>query len=111
MKLTYITLATALLFSITALLGEQTVAVANQESKTLDQLSRDLIPTTPSQDFFQRGQQQLEREILLLEQRQNAAATEPLIKINVDTQTEIDILPQLQRGDLQQTLLKVGTGE
>jgi hypothetical protein len=111
MKLTYITITTALLLSITGLLGEQTVAVANQESLILDHLYRDLVPTTPSQDFFQQGQQKIEREILLLEQGQNTASTEPLLKINADTQTEIDGLPQLQPGDLQQTILKIGNGE
>jgi len=111
MKLTYITITTALLLSITGLLGEQTVAVANQESLSLDHLYRDLVPTTPSQDFFQQGQQKIEREILFLEQGQNTTSTEPLLKINVDTQTQIERLPQLQPGDLQQTILKIGNGD
>ena len=109
MKLTYTTVAIALLLSIAGLLSKPTVAVANQESLSLEQLSRDLIPTTPSQEFFQQGQQKIEREIFLLEQRQNAALSEPILKINVDTSTELDRLPQLQPSDLQRTLFNVRT--
>ena len=105
MKLTYTTLGIALLLSIAGLLGEQRAAVAGQESLTslqANQLSRDLLPSTPSQDFFRQGRQLIEREILLLNQRQNAASTVPILKIDVEIQTEIDRLPQLKPSDLQQ---------
>jgi hypothetical protein len=105
MKLTYTTLGIALLLSIAGLLGEQTAAVAGQESLTqaqVNQFSRDLLPNTPSQDFFRQGRQRIEREILLLNQRQKAASTEPILKIDVEIQTEIDRLPQLKPSDLQQ---------
>ncbi len=105
MKLTYTTLGIALLLSTAGLLGEQRAAVAGQESLTqsqVNQFSRDLLPNTPSQDFFQQGRQRMEREILLLNQRQKAASTEPILKIDVEIQTEIDRLPQLKPSDLQQ---------
>lgn len=105
MKSIYITTATAFLLSTIALLGEQTSAFAGQERLTpaqINRLSRDLLPTTPSQDFFQQGRQRIERE-LFLNRRENAASTEPPLKINVDTQAEINRLPQLQPTDLQQT--------
>ncbi len=105
MKRTPITLATALLLLMAGLLGEQTSAIAGQESLTpaqINRLSRDLVPRTPSQDLFEQGQRRLETEIRLLNQRRNASSTEPILKINGDGQAEIDRLPQLQPSDLQQ---------
>lgn len=104
MKLTHLTIATALLLS-TGLLTQQSSALANQESLTPEQanrLSHDLIPSTPSQDFFQQGQQKTEREIERLLQRQNADSNEPLLRMNVDTQQEINRLPQIQPSNVLQ---------
>ncbi len=104
MKLTRTTIATALLLSIVGLLGEQTSAVASSESLTperANQLSRDLLPRSPSQEFFEQGRQRIERELLLLNQRQNASSTEPVLKINADTQAEIDRLAEPQRSNFQ----------
>jgi hypothetical protein len=97
--LTSITTVTALVFSAAWLLGEQTAASAGQEAPTLtpsqaQQLQRDLVPHN-SQDFFRQGQERIEREIQLLSESQRASS-EPLLKINVNTQTPQDRLPLLQ---------------
>lgn len=99
LNFTHITLAIAFVFSTAWLPEKQALAVENQESPLLtpaqaQQLSRDLIPS-PSQEFFQQGREMLEKEIQLLNQRQNTA-TEPPLQINVEPQTELDRLPQLQ---------------
>jgi hypothetical protein len=95
---THITLAIAFVFSTAWLPGKQALAVENQESPLTpaqaQQLSRDLIPS-PSQEFFQQGREMLEKEIQLLNQRQNTTS-EPPLQINVEPQTELDRLPQLQ---------------
>ena len=95
---TYMTLAIAFVFSTAWLPEKQALAVENQEypltPAQAQQLSRDLIPS-PSQEFFQQGREMLEKEIRLLDQRQHTS-TEPPLKINVEPQTELDRLPQLQ---------------
>ena len=97
--LTSITTLTALVFSAAWLLCEQTAAWTQQEAPTLtpsqvQQLQRDLVPHN-SQDFFRQGQERIEREIQLLSESQRASS-EPLLKINVNTQTQQDRLPHLQ---------------
>ena len=102
MKISHISIATALLLSMPVLLSQQTSAVASQELQTLEQvnrLSRDLVPLP---DFFQEGREKFEREIQRLDQRQNASSTEDILKIHVNSQAEIDNLPQFKPSNLQQ---------
>jgi hypothetical protein len=78
-------------------------AIAQTPAPT-DQLSRDAAPFP---NFFQSGQENLEREIQLLYKRQNAlsasseALAEAPLKIKVNPQAELDRLPQIEPSDFQ----------
>ncbi len=101
---------TALFFSVVWLVGEQAAAIAQLSpsakiSAPTAQLSRDVAPFP---NFFQQGQESLDREIQLLYQRQNAPSassgeslSEPPLKINVNPQAERDRLPQIQPSESQ----------
>ena len=52
----------------------------------IQRLSRDLVPSR-SQDFFNRGQRELEREIQNLPKRQRLLK-EPVLRVNQDTQPQ-----------------------
>ncbi|MBE9126473.1 MULTISPECIES: hypothetical protein [unclassified Coleofasciculus] len=98
MKPTRVTSATVLLLSV-GLLGQQESVLANQESLTPEsaaQISRDLIPSS-SQEFFQRGREQFEREIQRLYRGQDAL-TENLLTINVNPEVDIQ-QEQIKPGD------------
>jgi hypothetical protein len=103
MKISHISIATALLLSMPVLLSQQTSAVASQELQTLQQVNRLSRDLAPFPDFFQEGREKFEREIQLLNQRQNASSTEDILKIHVDSQAEIDNLPQFKPNHLQQS--------
>ncbi len=79
------------------LLGQPASALSQEAltPKQGDQLSHDLVPSTPSQDFFRQGQQQMEREAQYLYQRQHSS-NEPILEDNVNPQAELDQLPQLE---------------
>ena len=102
MKITHVTTATGLFLSMALLLSHQTSAVANQELQTIEQLNRLSRDLAPFPDFFQEGREKFEREIQLIEQRKNPASTEDILKIHVNSQAEIDNLPQFKPKDLQQ---------
>ncbi len=105
LRFTHITIAAAFVLSTVGLLSQQTSAASQESPLTpaqANQFSRDLVPSTPSQDFFRQGQQRIEREIQLLLQRRNASSEE-LLRINVNSQAELDRLPQLQQDNLPQT--------
>jgi len=91
---TTITLAIACVISTAGLFGQPTSASASSESPLTpaqaQRLSRDLVPSR-SQNFFQEGQERLEREILLLRQRQRSEQ-EPILKVR--SNNDIDQLPQ-----------------
>jgi hypothetical protein len=89
-----ITLAIACVISTGGVFGQPTSAWANPESPLTpaqaQHLSRDLIPSR-SQNFFQEGQERLEREILILRHRQHSEQ-EPILQIRRNN--KIDQLPQ-----------------
>jgi hypothetical protein len=91
---TTITLAIACVISTAGSFGQPTSAWASQESPLTpaqaQRLSRDLVPSR-SLYFFQEGQERLEREILLLRQRQRLEQ-EPILQIRRNN--DIDQLPQ-----------------
>ena len=93
---TKVILAIACVISTAGLLGQATSAWANSESPLTpaqaQRLSRDLIPSR-SQNFFQEGQERLEREIVILLQRQRSEG-EPILKIRNNEINEINQLPQ-----------------
>lgn len=84
------TTATVLLLSTVALLKGQAFAIARSESVHLapgqaQSLSRDLVHLN-SQDFFNQGQYQFEREIQSLSQKKHQ--TTPLLKIDANPVNE-----------------------
>jgi len=92
-----ITLAIACVISTAGLFGQPTSAWASESPVTPAQaqrLSRDLIPSR-SQDFFQEGQERIEREIVILLQRQRSEG-EPILNIRNDEINEINQLPQAE---------------
>ncbi|HBB33569.1 MAG TPA: hypothetical protein DDZ80_22120 [Cyanobacteria bacterium UBA8803] len=99
MKLTYLTGATALLFLI-ELLSQPTSAVANPKPLTLEQAARFSRDLTSYPDFFQQGQEKLEREIERLYQRQNAPS-ETQLQINDNVRDELEQLPQIQQNNFE----------
>lgn len=101
-----ITLAIACVISTAGLFGQPSSAWANSESPLTpaqaQRLSRDLIPSR-SQDFFQGGQERIEREIVILLQRQRSEG-EPILKIRNDEINEINQLPQAEIDSLPSLL-------
>ncbi len=93
---TKVILAIACVISTAGLFGQPSSAWANSESPLTpaqaQRLSRDLIPSR-SQDFFQEGQERIEREIVILLQRQGSE-DEPILKIRNNEINEINQLPQ-----------------
>ncbi len=93
---TKVILAIACVISTAGLFGQPSSAWANSESPLTpaqaQRLSRDLIPS-PSQNFFQEGQERLEREIVILLQRQRSEG-QPILKIRNNEINEINQLPQ-----------------
>lgn len=103
LRLTPVTITTALLLSAAGLLSQQNAAIATPEGLTPEQanrLSRDLVPPN-SQSFFQQGRTRIEQEIQLLDRRQRSS-NEPLLRTTRNSQEELDRLPQLQRDDFNQ---------
>ena len=101
LRLTPITITTALLLSAAGLLSQQNAAIAGFEGLTPEQanrLSRDLVPSN-SQKFFQQGQARIEQEIQRLDRRQRSL-NEPLLRTTQNPQEELDHLPQLKRDDV-----------
>ncbi|MDZ8056032.1 MAG: hypothetical protein RMX68_031670 [Aulosira sp. ZfuVER01] len=84
-------------FGITALLltGQTAVhaepALPRLTPQQTQRLSRDLVPYN-SQDFFRKGQELMEREIQILQQRQ-LTANQPVLKVNVIPQIKKDNPP------------------
>ena len=103
MKINHVTITAALLLSIAVLLSQQTSVAASQRLEALEQVNRLSRDLAPFPDFFQEGRDKFEREIQLIDRIQNDSSTEPLLKIHVNSQTEIDRLPQLEPNDLQQS--------
>lgn len=68
------------LFTLIASSTVQAQAIPNLSVSDRQRLSRDLIPSS-SQDFFNQGRNQLEREIRLLERR-STTRKEDLLKID-----------------------------
>lgn len=98
MKLVFINIriASATVLLLAGLLAQQSSA-NSQSSLTPAQsarIARDLVPSQ-SQEFFRQGQEKLEREIQHLRQQQTASPESPL-KVNVNPQTELERLPQVQ---------------
>lgn len=103
-------LLTTLFLSTAWLLGKQTTAIAQLSPTSSNisvqsgQLSRDAA-TFPN--FFQQGQESLDREIQLLYQRQNIpsgsseAPIEFPLTIEGNPQTELDRLPQIRLRDFE----------
>jgi hypothetical protein len=104
---TRITLAIAFLLSTVGSLGQQSSASANSIESPLtpaqaNRLSRDLVPSR-SQEFFQQGRDEIDRQIRILQQhkRQNASGR-PVLQLNQNSQAELEQLPQLQPQDFWQ---------
>jgi hypothetical protein len=92
MKPTRIITATALLLA--GLVGQQAPAIAEGERLTPERVNRTTRDVTTFPDFYERGEEQFDREIERLRQRQDAES-EPTLTIDVDPQAEIDRLPQV----------------
>jgi hypothetical protein len=85
-----------LAYLVTFLLIEQSPVIAEQSVPSLtpsqaQRLSRDLVPFN-SQDFFNRGQNLIEREIQILMKKQDSSA-KPILKVNPQAPTEKDFPP------------------
>ncbi|MEC4815597.1 MAG: hypothetical protein SAK29_20320 [Scytonema sp. PMC 1069.18] len=92
-----------LVYLVTVFLIGQTPAMAEQSVPSLtpsqaQRLSRDLVPSN-SQDFFNRGQNLIEREIQILRKKQNSS-TKPILKVNPQAPTEKDFPQNDDRPDI-----------
>lgn len=88
----YITTAISLGLSTAGLLSQQRAAIAGQEFTALtpaqtEHLYRDLVPSR-SQDFFNEGRENFEREIQVLYQS-HISGNEPILKVK-----EVPEIPQ-----------------
>lgn len=72
----------AIVFLVITTTGAMAADIGQLNSFKLQQLGRDLV-RSPAEDFFQRGQRQLEREIHILNRRQQFL-DERLLKISAD---------------------------
>ncbi|MUG94544.1 hypothetical protein F7734_20055 [Scytonema sp. UIC 10036] len=87
----------ALLYLVPFVLAGQTSAYAVQVNPRLtptqiQRFSRDLVPYN-SQDFFNKGQDLIEREIQILRKRQTSPK-EPVLKVNPQPQIEEKLTPR-----------------
>jgi hypothetical protein len=87
----------ALVYLVPFLLVGQTSAYAIQDTPHLtptqiQRFSRDLVPFN-SQDFFNKGQDVIEREIQILRKRQDSSK-EPILKVNPQPQIEEKPIPR-----------------
>ncbi|KAF3888067.1 MULTISPECIES: hypothetical protein [Nostocales] len=92
----------ALLYLVPFVLVGQTSAYAVQvnpplTSTEIQRFSRDLVPFN-SQDFFNKGQDLIEREIQILRQRQSSP-NEPVLKVNPQPQVEEKLTPRKNSPD------------
>ncbi|GAA6615738.1 hypothetical protein [Scytonema sp. NUACC26] len=87
----------ALVYLVPFVLVGQSSAYAIQDTPRLtptqiQRFSRDLVPYN-SQDFFNEGQELIEREIQILKERQNSSK-EPILKVNPQPQIEEELTPR-----------------
>ncbi|GAB1540045.1 hypothetical protein NUACC21_27140 [Scytonema sp. NUACC21] len=90
----------ALVYLVPFLLVGQSSAYALQDTPRLStvntqRLSRDLVPFN-SQDFFNKGQDLIEREIQILRERQNPSS-KPVLKVNPQPQIEEQPTPTIDK--------------
>lgn len=111
-RFTPITIAIALAFNLAWFASEPNRVAANERIPGLtpsaaNRLSRDLAYPSPSQNFFQQGQQMMEKEIRCLQTGREASSnpgcpqdsSELLLDNKVNAQGELDRLPQLRQDD------------
>ena len=106
MKLHFTPITLAILVcNLAWLVSEPTKAIASQEFRLspsqANRLSRDLATPSPSQNFFQQGRDQMEREIQHLMHRQNTV-TEPPLRTDESINQQLERIPQLQPDEFNQ---------
>jgi hypothetical protein len=92
-----------LLYLVFFVIVGQSPAYALQETPRLtatqiQNFSRDLVPRN-SQDFFNEGQELIEREIQILQERRDSSK-KPILKVNPQPEIEEELTPRKKNSDV-----------